>query len=70
LPKQASLEKNMNRFLIALFATLALGACTPDGPAERAGERLDDAADNIGDAARDVGDEVEDFADDVSDGVQ
>jgi hypothetical protein len=60
----------MNRLIIALLATLGLFACTPDGPAERAGETLDDAADNIGDAARDVGDEIEDFADDVADGAE
>lgn len=59
----------MNRLLIAIFAALALGACTPDGPAERAGETLDDAADSVGDTARDVRDEAEDFADDVADSV-
>lgn len=60
----------MRIVLAVLAASLALVACTDEGPAERAGEALDDAADSIGDAARDVRDEAEDFADDVSDNLE
>ena len=59
----------MNRLITVLALTLALSACADRGPAERAGEALDDAADSVGDAARDVRDEAEDFADEVRDQI-
>ena len=48
---------------IALFLSLFLVACEQEGPAERAGEKLDEAADDIGDGIEDAGDEVEDCLD-------
>ena len=60
----------MHKWIVILIAALATFACTEKGPAERAGEALDDAADSIGDAARDVRDEAGDFADDVSDSIE
>lgn len=52
----------MKRVLFPAIVALVLSACAQEGPAERAGEALDDAADSVGDAARDVRDEGEDLA--------
>jgi len=52
----------MNRIFAITVFSLALFACAEEGPAERVGETLDDAADSVGDAARDVRDEAEDLA--------
>ena len=60
-----------------LFATLVLGgvlgaglvACEKKGPAERAGEKLDDAAKDVKQGAERVGDKIEDAAHDVKDKV-
>lgn len=52
--------------MILAFAALAAG-CEQDGPAERAGEAVDEAAEDIREAGEDVGDEVEDAADEVED---
>lgn len=60
----------MNRLITVLIAAAALGACAEEGPAERAGEALDDTADSIGNAARDVRDEAEDLADEVSENIE
>ncbi len=61
----------MNRMLILLTAALALFACTQqDGPAERAGAALDEAADSVDEAVRDVRDEAEDLADEIPDNAQ
>ncbi|HEX6692797.1 MAG TPA: hypothetical protein VF110_16785 [Burkholderiales bacterium] len=47
------------RKLIALFALLALVACQ-EGPAERAGRKIDNAADKAGRAIENAGDKVRD----------
>lgn len=58
--------------LFFLFTTMfALAGCEKDGPAERAGEAIDNAVNGSGnvleDAADDIGDEADDLADDVQD---
>lgn len=50
-------------------AVLALAACEEEGPAERAGERLDDALSEAQDRLEDARDEVEDAAEDVRDAL-
>lgn len=50
--------------LLSLVALLAVG-CEQKGPAERAGERIDDTAEEISDSARDVGNRVEDACEDL-----
>lgn len=53
--------------LISLFAALfSLAACEKDGPAERAGEKIDNAVDGTGDALEDAGDDIEDAVDDAT----
>jgi hypothetical protein len=38
----------------------ALAACDNDGPAERAGEDIDNAVDDLRDNSRDLGNKIED----------
>ena len=56
------MKKSMRVFLAALVAATALGAtaCEQKGPAERAGEKIDKAAETTGDAIKDAGDKVKD----------
>lgn len=49
-----------------MIATFALVACEPDGPAERAGEALDEAGDSVRDAADDVRNDIEDVCEEAS----
>ena len=59
--------KTYKRFLAALFSGLlliGLSACEK-GPAEKAGEAIDDAASDVADAAEDAADATEDAADAV-----
>ncbi len=46
--------------IAAMLLVLGLGACERQGPAEKAGERVDEAVQNTGDAVEDAGDKVED----------
>ncbi|WP_376692444.1 hypothetical protein [Wenzhouxiangella sp. EGI_FJ10409] len=62
--------RNGTRIISVLFALLfALGGsailtgCEDQGPAEKAGEEIDEAIDDAGDAIEDAGDDVEDEAD-------
>lgn len=58
----------MTLLLASLFLVAFLGACDAnDGPAEEAGEKLDDTAEEIEDAGEDVGDNVKDTYEDVTD---
>ena len=60
----------MNRTLVLAAAmAIALGACEQQGPAEKAGERIDEtmeeARESVNDAAETAGDKLEDAADKV-----
>lgn len=59
----------MYKSMFALLVALSVMACEPEGPAERAGARLDDAVDQIGDATEDAADEAEDLAERVADEI-
>lgn len=53
---------------LGLFSGLGgLSACD-EGPAEDAGEHIDEAADDTKDAVEDAADDVEDAVDDANDG--
>jgi hypothetical protein len=56
--------KNTKLLLPLLLVAPALISCPDEGPAERAGEKIDEAADDVGDAVEEAGDEVEDAVDD------
>ena len=66
----------MRNLTIALFtAVLSLGFATAcggqdEGPMERAGEAVDEAADNVGEAARDAADAAGDAIDDAKEKVE
>ena len=64
--------KTYKRFLATLFSGLlliGLSACEK-GPAEKAGEAIDDAASDVADAAEDAADATEDAAKDAADAVE
>lgn len=44
----------MKPFYLALILLALLGACDREGPAERAGEKVDRAADDVRDAVKDA----------------
>lgn len=53
----------MRRAVIGAAMLLALGAvtgCEGEGPAEEAGEAIDNTADDAGDAMEDLGDKAQD----------
>ncbi len=53
--------------LLLAVSVAGLSACpnsdVGDGPAEKAGEKMDDAAEGVGDKVEDVGDKAEDVVD-------
>ena len=52
--------------VIALsFAVAGLAACDKDGPMERAGEKIDDAAKKTGESVEKAGEKLEDAAKDA-----
>lgn len=64
---------NINKLsiaVVALLMTLGLSACEK-GPAEKAGERIDNAAENMGDKIEDAtdnaGDKLEEAGDKIED---
>jgi len=62
------MQKSLTLAGLLACSILAMG-CEEKGPAERAGEALDNAADEIGDAGRDLGNAVEDACEDMKEGV-
>lgn len=56
--------------LILIIGSFAVVGCdTNDGPAEEAGESLDDAGDEMEDMANDAGNAMEDACEEVKEGV-
>lgn len=53
--------------ILALFLALGLAACEREGPAERAGENIDEAAEDAGEAVDDAMEEAEDEVEDATD---
>ena len=50
--------------VLILLSTLVAG-CDSDGPAERAGEKLDDAVEDVRDSGEDLGNAIEDACEDL-----
>ena len=65
------LKARIFAILLATFGALSLAGCDNDGPAENAGERMDNAyentKENVKDAADDAGDAIEDACEDATD---
>lgn len=63
------MQKNLLRKLgLAMMLALMLGgvaACDDQGPAEEAGENIDEAAESAGDSVEEMGEDVQDAADDA-----
>lgn len=57
---------------VGVFATglLSLLGCEREGPLERFGEEVDEAAENVRNGGETVGNKIDDAADDVRDGVE
>jgi hypothetical protein len=49
--------------LIAIVASTAIGGCKKEGPAERAGKKIDEAAEKAANAVEDSGDKAKDAVD-------
>jgi hypothetical protein len=47
-------NRPMRSFYLAVFVLALLGACEREGPAERAGEKIDRAAEDVRDAVKDA----------------
>jgi uncharacterized protein YjbJ (UPF0337 family) len=56
--------------LLIGLAAATTGCQKEEGPMEKAGKAIDDAAEDVQDAAEDAKDEVEDAAEDVKDEVE
>jgi hypothetical protein len=60
------MRAKLGRAVMALWlagAALSVTACEHEGPAERAGKKVDNAAEKAGDAVEDAGDKVKDAVD-------
>jgi hyperosmotically inducible protein len=59
--------------LIGVFFSgilLALAGCEPEGPAEQAGERIDQAAENVAEEAEALGNEADELAERAADELE
>ena len=64
---------NFNKLSIAALATfliLGVTACDKKGPAEQAGENIDNAAENMGDKLEDATDDARDKLESAGDKVE
>lgn len=57
----SSLTYRMFQIVGGALLVLSLSACEPEGPAERAGENVDEAVEDTGEAVEEAGDEVQDM---------
>jgi len=51
--------------IVLSFAVAGLTACEKEGPAERAGESIDNAAEKVGEKIENAGDKIKDTAKDA-----
>lgn len=51
--------------LVILMLAFTLAACEQEGPAEQAGEEVDEAVEEAGDTMEETGDAIEDKADEM-----
>lgn len=57
--------RRISLLMLIAFAAIFASACEKKGPAERAGEKIDDAMSDMADAAEDMGDEIESAVEDL-----
>ena len=53
----------MRKLIIVIISTMALVACEDRGPAEKAGEEIDEAMERAGNEMRDAGIQIDDAVD-------
>lgn len=56
--------------LILLMAVFTLAACEQEGPAEQAGEAIDEAVEDAGDKMEDAGDPIEDKTEEMKEAAE
>lgn len=57
--------------IASVFLVLVMAGCEDkDGPAEEAGEAIDNTIDNVGDSVDDATDSIEDAAEDAGDEIE
>ena len=61
--------RNITTTILAGLLLMGLSACEK-GPAEKAGEAIDDAASDVADVAEDAASDVADAAEDAADAVE
>lgn len=54
------MKLNVMRVLSLMALAMVLTACDSDGPAERAGENIDNAVESAGDKMEEAGDKIKD----------
>lgn len=62
--------KNTSLLLVMLMLAFGLVACNQDGPAENAGEKIDNAAENFGDTMEDATDDAGDTLENAGDEME
>lgn len=62
--------KNLILVTAIAFMTIGVTACQEKGPAEKAGEEIDNAAENLGDKVEDATDEAGDKLEEAGDKVE
>jgi len=52
----------LKTFIMSIFIvfTLVVTGCDNEGPAEKAGEKIDETVEEVGDTVEDAGDEIQD----------
>jgi len=71
--KESNMQKKLTTILLAMLlglGTLSLAACDNDGPAENAGENIDEATDDAQDSMEDAGDSMKDNMDEAGDNIE
>ncbi len=64
-------RKVRNSIYVLLLAVLSLSfvGCEQKGPAERAGENIDEAVEELRDSGKDLGNKIEDACEDIKEGM-
>jgi hypothetical protein len=65
--EKATMIKRVPALALILFAAIFAYACEEKGPAEKAGEKIDDAVSETADAAEDAGEAIEEAAEEAAD---
>lgn len=59
------MNNTLSKMLLALLFSLPLIGCEQEGPAERAGEEIDEAVEEAGETLEEAGEAIEETGDDI-----